>query len=109
MRTALFISIACIFFSCSKHENRLEGSWFVNYFVNDSKIEDFTLKLNEGGSGEKDGSTEVTWSVNKRDLTLIINANAQKWENNRNKRNIQFYLSSDSLGNYLRMEMERIK
>jgi len=109
MRSVLFILMPCIAFSCAKHENKLEGSWFVNYFVNDSKTEDFTLKLDEGGSGEKDGSTEVTWTVNKKELTLIINDNAQKWENNRNKRNIQFYLSNDSAGNYLRMEMERIK
>ena len=109
MRSVLFISIAWIAFSCTKHENKLEGSWFVNYFVNDSKTEYFTLKLDEGGLGEKDGSTEVIWTVNKKELTLIINGNAQKWENNRNKRNIQFYLSNDSVGNYLRMEMERIK
>ena len=109
MKTTLLISITCILFSCSKHENRLEGSWFVNYFVNDSKTEDFTLKLDEGGSGKKDGSTDVIWAVNKKELTLIINGNSQTWENNQNRRNNQYYLSSDSTGNYLRMEMERIK
>ncbi|MBK20897.1 MAG: hypothetical protein CMP63_01075 [Flavobacteriales bacterium] len=87
----------------------MEGSWFVNYFVNDSKTGDFTLKLDEGGIGKKDGSTDITWTINKKELTLIINGYSQIWENNQNKRNNQFYLSSDSSGNYLRMEMERIK
>ncbi len=109
MRITLIISITCILFSCSKHEKRLEGSWFVSYFINDSKTEDFTLKLEEGGSGKKDGLTDVIWTLDKKELTLIINGSAQIWENNQNKRNIQYYISSDSTGKYLRMEMERIK
>ncbi|MBI33974.1 MAG: hypothetical protein CMP67_01245 [Flavobacteriales bacterium] len=109
MKPFISFLLVLILFSCSKHENRMEGSWFVNYFINDSKTEDFTLVLNEGGTGEKNGLTEVTWSVSKSELTLIMNDDVQKWENNKNKKDIQFYLSNDSLGNYLRMEMERIK
>ncbi len=103
--TLTFISL----FSCKKHEKKLEGSWFVNYFKNDLKTNDFTLLLNEGGTGKIDGVTDVSWGVNKKDLTLIIDDYSQDWENNRNKNNEQYYISSDSLGNYLRMEMERIK
>ncbi len=96
-------------FSCKKHEKKLEGSWFVNYFKNDLKTNDFTLLLNEGGTGKIDGVITVSWIVNKKDLTLLIDNHSQDWENNRNKKNEQYYISIDSLGNYLRMEMERIK
>ena len=109
MRILSIISITLLLLSCKKHEKKIEGSWFVNYFVNDTKTEDFTLKLDEGGSGKLDGATDVTWSTNKKDLTLIINGKSQEWENNRNKKNTQYYLSNDSIGNFLRMEMERIK
>lgn len=95
--------------SCSKHENRMEGTWFVEYFENDLKTNDFTMLFEEGGKGKVDGITNMSWSVNKKDLTLIINDYKQEWENNRNKKNIQFYLSNDTLGNFLRMEMERIE
>lgn len=87
----------------------MEGTWFVEYFENDLKTNDFTMLFEEGGKGKVDGITNMSWSVNKKDLTLIINDYKQEWENNRNKKNIQFYLSNDTLGNFLRMEMERIE
>lgn len=95
--------------SCQKHEKKLEGSWFVEYFIDDLKTGDFTLVLDEGGTGKKDGVFDVLWSVNKKDLTLTIDDIERVWENNRNKKNIQFYISNDEEGKFLRMEMERIK
>ena len=72
MRILSIISITILLLSCKKHEKRIEGSWFVNYFVNDTKTEDFTLKLDEGGSGKLDGATDVTWSTNKKDLSTTL-------------------------------------
>ena len=109
MRFFLITISTIAILSCAKHENRMEGSWFVNYFINDSKIEDFKLKLNSGGTGQKDGLEEVIWSISKKKLIIVIDDYSQEWENSRNKRNTQFYISNDSIGNYLRMEMERIK
>ena len=87
----------------------MEGTWFVEYFENDLKTNDFTMLFEEGGKGKIDGITNISWSVNKKDLVLITNEYKQEWENNRNKKNIQFYLSNDTSGNFLRMEMERIE
>lgn len=94
--------------SCS-HEGRMEGSWFVEYFVNDLKTTDFILVLNEDGSGEIDGGEQLKWAVNKKDLILTIGETDETWENNRNRKNQQFYLRTDSLGDFLRMELDRIK
>ena len=87
MRYIIILFTVFTLIGCKKHEKKLEGSWFVNYFENDLKTTDFTLILDEGGTGKLDGGTDVTWAVNRKDLTIIINNQSQEWENNRNKKN----------------------
>lgn len=108
MRKIIFAALVLVMISCS-HENRLEGSWFAEYFVNDLKTTDFTLVLREDGSGEIDGAQQIKWSVNKKDLVLTTDETAETWENNRNKKNEQFYIRTDSTGIFLRMELDRIR
>ena len=109
MKVHLYIFCAVTLFSCTKLENRLEGSWFVTYFINDTKTHDFILKLEEDGSGLKDGQVELTWSLKKKVLSITRSNYNVDWDNNRNKKNEQYFISTDSLEKFHRMEMERIQ
>lgn len=109
MKRVAFILLTVVVLSCKKHEKKLEGTWFVEYFVDDLKTEDFTLLFEEGGKGKLNGISDFSWSVNKKDLALTIAEVQRTWENNRNKKNVQFYIANDEEGRFLRMEMERIK
>ena len=109
MKTLFFIFCAVTLFSCTKLENRLEGSWFVTYLINDTKTNDFTLQLEKDGTGLKNGQIELTWSLKKKVLFIKMLNSIVDWDNNRNKKNEQYFLSTDSLENFHRMEMERIK
>ncbi|MFT4898954.1 MAG: hypothetical protein ACI9U0_000742 [Flavobacteriales bacterium] len=109
MKILLYIFCTAALFSCTKLENRLEGSWFVTYLINDTKTNDFTLQLEEDGTGLKDGQVELTWNLKKKVLSITTSNYTVDWDNNRNKKNEQYFISTDSLEQFHRMEMERIQ
>lgn len=109
MKKLLFIACSLLLLSCTKLENRLKGSWSITYLINDIKTEDFTLQLEKDGTGLKDGQIELTWNIKKKKLSIKMLNSTVDWDNNRNKKNEQYFLSTESLENFHRMEMERIK
>lgn len=109
MKTLFYIFCAVTLFSCTKLENRLEGSWFVTYLINDSKTNDFTLQLEKDGTGLKNGQIELTWGLKKKVLSITTSNHTVNWDNSRNKKNEQYFITTDSLENFHRMEMERIQ
>lgn len=107
--------IACLLLltvamSCGKIEKRIVGSWFVVYHVNDTPTTDFVMTFNEDGKGTTDGVTNFAWEASNKTLSITNDGEDKptEWENTRNKKNIQFYTTTDSTGTIFRMEMERI-